>query len=448
MTNRPENKFTYWFGSLLVLQVAVLIYLSFFSLDLQTSRWSISYGASDELIFFSMEESAPLEFGETPSYSPPLAYWLSTAGHQLISDHQLGYRIFHILLYLTWLAVFFLLVRKYLDARTAFYSCCILVASLLFSWHMQLATGESLGAIFMISALFGFFLYLKSAQKKFFWLIYISLGLGILSVGIKGLVLPVVILFIFLMFRIKMNGQTLQKLQFGRGILFSVLLCLPWFIFAGWISDGKWLYEFFITNPWKDYGSEFFGWQGAFYLPFLYIMLGILPFGFFLPGAFGYSWKFRHKKPLLLLSAVGLLVILLIYAFSDSFLPHFLLPAFPFAAILTAYQLGQLSGRSLSKMKLYLGICGTAFLALAIPIGLHTMLHEAIGNGQEPVFLFYLLLLILPVGAISCFTLWQMKKTDEGVVALTLSFMVFNLLIVQFAQSIKPLQSLLLMFII
>ena len=299
--------------------------------------------------------------------------------------------------------------------------------------------------IFLFSTLSGFFLHLKSYQKSYFWLIYISIALAILSAGIKGLLFPVLILFIFLMFRIKMNGQTLEKVNFGKGILFSLLICLPWFLFAGWYLDAQSIYESFFFHPWKGNKIELYGWETAFYLPFLFIVLSILPFGLFLPGAFVYCWKLRQKKPLLLLSALGLLIILVFYAFPDLFYPHYLLPALPFAAILVGYQLSCISGRPLSKMKLYTGVGGTALLALGLPAGLFFLLAETVSQTQLSL-LFYLLLIILPLGTISSFVLWQKKKTDEGMMVLTISYVVFNLLLVQLAPSIQALQALLLMF--
>ena len=445
MTNRPEKNFTYWFGSLLLLQAIVLVYLSFFSADFKTFGWTVTESDNLQEISLASGENSNAGLEENQHYNQPLPYWISVAGNSLFPDSRFGYRLFHILLYLSGLAGFFLLVKKYLDARTAFYSCCILVASLFFSWHMQLSNPQGLFTIFLISALSGFFLHLKSYQKSFFWLIYISIALAILSAGIKGLIFPVLILFIFLMFRIKMNGQTLEKVDFGKGILFSLLICLPWLLYAGWNWDAQLLYESFISHPLKGYRAGFFGWEGAFYVPFLFIILSILPFGFFLPGAFGYCWKLRQKKPLLLLSALGLLIILVIYAFPDLFYPHNLMPALPFAAILVGYQLSCISGRPLSKMKLYTGVGGTALLALGLPAGLYFLIAETVNQTQLSL-LFYLLLIILPLGTISSFFLWQKKKTDEGMMVLTISYLVFNLLLVQLAPSIKALQALLLMF--
>lgn len=428
MLNRPENIFTYLFASLLFLLAAVLLYWGFRfpAFGYETHIFEASW--------YSIQEgghSLPrLPNGEQLYHTPILPYWISSLGGLLVGNSSLGFRLLHIALAIAGVWGFFRVARQYLDARAAFYSCCVLAASLPFGWQMMLATPDSLAALSVSSALLTFYLYLKTRKEKYFWLLYGSLAAGILSKGLLPLVLSLFSMVVYLMFKIKMDVHTLRKIRAGKGSLMVLLLSAPWFIYAGFQTGGTWLQVFF-----HDYHiGRFFGEtetaEAPFYQAFLYSILLILPFGVFLPGGFSYSWKYKVKKDLLFLSALSLMVILFFFAFSDTFYPHYLLPALPFAALLVGYRFSSLAGRSLIKLTGVPGIALLVILSFGLPVYLFMLLQGKSGSFSGlDLSLFYILLGILPLATLSCLYLWHRKKTDAGVCLLTLSYLLFNLLL-------------------
>ena len=393
------------------------------------------FGASH---LFIQEASAllpRLENGQLLFHTPVLPYWLSSLGHLLLPDSPLGFRLLPILLALAALWGFFNTARQYLDARAAFYSCCVLAASLAFCWQFMLATPDSLLAISTSMALFGFYLYLKTRKKRYFWFLYPALAAGVLCKGLPALVLPVIIMVVYLMFKIKMDERSLKKLQAGKGFLLVFLLSAPWFIYAGLYTEGKWLEEFFGYYHVERYFGLPEEAEASFFLPFLYILLLSLPFGTFLPAAFGYSWKYKVKKDILMLSCLSLLIMLLFYGFSDTFFPHYLLAALPFAALLIGAYFSSLAGRSLGKMKSPLGLALLLLLSFAVPIYLYLQLGETMSSLPGlPAVLFYSGLGVLPLGTLGTFFLWQRKRTDAGWCLLSLSFLLFNGLLIELAR--------------
>ena len=431
MLNRPENSFTYLFAATLFLLVAFLVFWGFWleplgieTLYLEGSTAFKSEGAG----------LLPLLSNDSIIYMPPLPYLLAKGGHCFLPFGSLGFRLLHILLAAVAFRGFYLTVREYMDARTAFYSCCVLLASFPLSVQLVFATPASLASIFVGSALFFFYLALKTRKNSYLWGLYLSLAAVMLCQGFSAFLLPVSIMVIYLMFKIKMDARTLQKIKAGRGLLLVVLICAPWFVYAGIQTEGIWLQQFLQQQAWSYSSGTPGEGSDAFYFPFLFVVLLIIPFGLFLPTSFAMGWKLKVKKDLLMLASLGLLVFLIYYAFSDSFYPHFLLPVLPFAALLIGHYLSNLHGRSLSKGKSPFGFVILLLTSFSIPVFLYLELDPGMEAAATlPHLFFYLALGILPIGTLFSIFLWHRKKTDAGVCLLTLSFFLFNSLLLRLA---------------
>lgn len=430
MTNRAEKSYGSFFIVLLIVLAAVLFYwaaslapantyeadiMEAASRMVETGHWGLPRNAGGELLY----------------HTPILPYWLAAAGHLLLPNSPLGYRLFQILLALTAFGGYFSVIRKAINARTAFYSSCILASALFFSWQLQLATPDSLYALSICTAIFSFYRFLKSNEQSYLWFLYVALAIGILSKGLLALLLPLLIMAIHLMFRIKMNETTLAKIRFGRGMGLMLLLVLPWYLYAAFSTGGDWIVQF-----WDSYhiGTYFGGNHEAespFYLPIAYVLVGLLPGAVFLFRALPYGWKYRVRQDVLLLSLLSILVILLVFAFSANFYPHYILPALPFGALLIGYRLSEAAGRSLPKMNVSLGIILLGILALAFPAYLYYSVSGNIESGFQ--YSLFMSMLLLPLaGTLSCFLLWFNRKTDEGIMILSLSYLLFNALLMYY----------------
>lgn len=434
MTNRPEYVYPYMFAGLIILQALLLFYWA--------ATMPVASAYEGDIIFVAEEmlKSGNWLWPKTVEnrlvyHTPVLPYMLAAAGHALVPFNLAGFRLFGILLYLPALWGFFSVIRIYLNARTAFYSSCIIACCLPFIWQMQLATPDGLLAILAAGAILGFYLLLKTNKQKYFWLLYLSLAAGMLIKGLPALVLPLLIMMVYLMFKVKMNGTAIKKLSPGKGVLLVAAIVLPWYAYAGFKSGGSWLTIFWDEFHRQQYFHENLQAEGAFYLPFLYIILMLLPFGVYFPRSFSYSWKYRFKKDFLLLSGLFVMIVLFFYAFSGTFYPHYLLPALPFAAVAIAYRFDAVSGRSLVKMSMDAEHALLALLAFLIPGACLYLLSEGSGAGFEFQLLNILLAAVLPAGTLITLWLWVKKRTDEGMAALVFSYILFFFLLLSAAQN-------------
>lgn len=437
MINRPDKTYRYFFIGLLSVLAAVLLFWAACIPPVNSYELEIMEAASG--MVNSGDWATPRNaHGEMIYHTPILPFWLAAAGHVLLPDSPLGQRLFNIVLALLAFTGFYALICLYLDARTAFYSSCVLASALFFSWQLQLATPDSIYALSICTAVFAFYLYLKTTQSHYFWYLYGGLALGLLSKGLIAFIIPLFIMVIHLMFRIKMNKASFEKIRFLRGIGLVLLLVLPWYVYIAFETGGNWFYRF-----WNEYHLErYFGDEtsagNAAYLPFAYGILGLLPMGVFLFRALPFGWKYRVRKDLLLLCLLSILVILTAFAFSSSFYPHYILPALPFGAILIGYRLSQAAGRPLLKMNVSLGILLLSLLAVAVPAYLYYS-FPLIPEKSYLNSLYVMMLLLPPVGTAACLWLWFKKKTDEGIFTLSLSFLLFNALLMFFAFKLEAL---------
>lgn len=432
MINRPENTYRYLFIALLAaLAVLLMVWASIMPAG---SHYEAQLMEAASVMVARGSWGIPqLENGLTLYHTPILPYWLAAAGHMVLPGSYLGYRILQLLLVLFAFRGYFNVLRLYLDARTAYYSGCVLMSALFVGWQSMLSTPDSLYALSICTAVFSFFLYLKTNQSRYFWWLYGGIALGILSKGLMPLVIVLLIFIIHLMFRIKMNSATLEKIHFGRGMGLVALLVLPWYIYAGFKIGGEWLSHF-----WQEYHvNRYFGEpgvaEGAFYLPFGYVLLGLLPFGVFLFRALPYGWRYRVRKDMLLLCLLSMLIILLFFAFSNTFYPHYILSALPFGAVLIGYRLSQAAGRSLLKMNVSLGVVLLSILAVAVPVYLYSIM-ASLPESPFQYGLFMLLLLLPPLATIACLFLWTKKQTDAGISVLSFGYLLFVALLMYFVE--------------
>lgn len=434
MLNRPDTSLSYLFSGLLILQVLILLFWAAGLPVFSGYEQDFFEGASIMLEEGQWWHPRNLT-GQPLWHTPALPYWLAAAGKLLFPFSPLGFRILNILLAIVGFWGFYKVVGQYLDARTAFYSCAILFSCLLFSWRMQLATADSLATLSTGAALFGFYLYLKTNKQGFFWLLYGSLALCLWTNGLVSFLLAIMVMLLYLMFKIKMNTTNLRKIKAGPGIILSLTLGLPWFIWAAWQNNAEGLQLIISTSLSGGKAAM----EGAFYFPFIFILLSTLPFGIFLPKAYGNSWKYRHKKDLLLLCVLTLLSTLIIYTLPGKFYPHYLLPAFPFVAVIIGYLFSQLAGRPILKMKLHLEISLLLLLAFLLPAILLYITQWGFGLQRLEMVLFVILLAVLPLGTSACLLFWSNKRTDTGFAMLASAYLIFNALLMELAPSIGQL---------
>ena len=231
--------------------------------------------------------------GELRTDKPPLHYYFMVIGMKLFGVNELGVRFFSALMGFTLILFFFNFCNRYLDKKQAYISTIIFLSSFFFMHEFRLAVPDPYLITFIALSLFSFFEYFEKKKIKFLILFYFFVALGSLTKGPVAILLPGLSVGLFLL--LKKQLKNVFSYYPILGIVGVLLVTSPWYINVHLLTDGEWTKGFFIEHNLNRFGSEMEGHGGIFLITFGYVLLGLLPFSFFIPQALINSYKERFS---------------------------------------------------------------------------------------------------------------------------------------------------------
>jgi len=183
----------------------------------------------------------------------------------------------------------------------------------------------------------------RNPARWWFLMAWVGLGIGFLAKGpvAPAIVIPVAILYAFMQRRMR---TALAHCCFVEGVLVFAVIAAPWYLLAYQRLGHEFIRVFFGAQIVARGTHVLLGHDGGFlfYLPVLF--WGACPFAAAaLPGLWiaflGNRLEQRHRSVrhrLTLLAALAVVVTFALFTAAATKLPHYLLPAFPFLAILAA----------------------------------------------------------------------------------------------------------------
>ncbi len=280
--------------------------------------------------------------GEYFFEKPPLFFWLESLSFWFFKDiSEFTARFPVVILSLLPLGLLFFLSEKVKNQKFAFLNSAILLTTLEYVLITKIAMLDSvLTSLVSSSVLCYFFTFFVSEEnKKYFWYsCYILMGLAVLAKGIPGAVIPAgTILAGTIIFRT--YKETLKNMP--AGIVLFLIIALPWHIIMLLKHGSLFFNEYIIKHHLMRFlGAEVIHRNEPVYFYFVTLLWGLFPWIFSLLSSLRKPRKFNLENgydKFLVLNITAILVILLFFSCSGAKLITYILPVYPFFAVLIGH---------------------------------------------------------------------------------------------------------------
>ncbi len=309
---------------------------------------------------------------------PPLTLWLLQASIGLLGPTEWAIRLWHLALALATAAVTYRLARLALPAAHAVGAAVVLLTSVQFFYQALVPQQDVPLTLFVALAMYGYLRWEEEGGLAAPVLAGTSAGLAVLSKGLVGLVLPVLIVASRVVIdRPRLPDRWLRALGAAAGAF--LLVAVPWFVAAG-LRYGQQVVETFMLD-----GSL---GVGRFFRPVLsepeqlpaparvlayviFLPLGFLPWTGWLWPAMCAGYAARADRTLRTCFLWVVCVVAFLSASQGDKVIRYLLPVFPAAAVLVAYGLTDSRGDrpAIGGSAVCAALLGAAFVGfLSVPL--------------------------------------------------------------------------------
>ncbi|HXV27401.1 MAG TPA: glycosyltransferase family 39 protein [bacterium] len=255
---------------------------------------------------------------------PILAPLLTTFSFMLFGVNSLSARLPSILSALAGIFMTYGFTRKLFNEKTAFYAALLLTTSIGYVLVGRFAVIDMILTLLFAGAFFCLMTACLQQKPPYYLAAYAFMGFAFLAKGLIGLILPLLVFSVFLLWT--GNLKEVRKMSLGWGILILGVIILPWVIAIS-LREPDFFDYFVIKSHFSRFAEASFGRKRPFWF-FIPILIGFsFPWSFFLPGALARTFKLEKEAQLkirFLLTWIA--VIFLFFSLSRSKLPYYLLP--------------------------------------------------------------------------------------------------------------------------
>lgn len=273
---------------------------------------------------------------------PPLHYWFMLISYKIFGISAFSARFFSAVFGVLTIVSTYHFTQKIAGKKVGLMSAFVLCSSLFFMQEFHLAVPDPYLIFFVSFGLFHFYEFYKEGKRINWVIFYFSIGLGVLAKGPVALALPALIVFVFLLSKRDFNWKNIKRINPFLGGLLSLAVSAPWFLWVHRATNGEFTHGFFWKHNIQRFSSEMEGHGGLPFVTWAFVLLGLLPFSFFILQGFVQSWRKRKTNDFVLYSLVVSLVFILFFSVSTTKLPNYPMPSYPFVSVLIALFLMEL----------------------------------------------------------------------------------------------------------
>lgn len=224
------------------------------------------------------------------------------------------------------------------STRAGILAALALGTSVIFLQQARWAQTYMLSTFFCTLSIVAFYIAYSEPARRTAALVtlYVSTGLGVLTMGPVNLAVPGLACFTLLV--VRRDLAFMKDMMLVRGTLLFLLIAAPWYLMMAGQEDYG--FELFIKTNFTRYVDAWTHSQ-PFYFYVRDLPLYFAPWSFFLPGALWLAFSSRsseHRQGIVL-ALVWLFSLLLFFSAADGKRPQYLLAAYPAMALLVGYLL-------------------------------------------------------------------------------------------------------------
>lgn len=375
-----DRKKAFWFIALL----SVLVIVPFLGETIFYSKGE----PREAIVAFSMLESGnwilPLNYGTDIAYKPPFLYWSIAAFSAILGGvTEFTSRLPSALSFIAMQLVFFVFVAKRKDIKVALLSSILLLTS--FEVHRAAVACrlDMLQVSLIVISLCLLYRWDEKNSRGVPWLAVVLMACASLTKGPVGSVFPCLVIGVYQLMRGRSFGKAFFSLA-GIGLLSLIPLAI-WY-WAAYQQGGKEFSDLMIEeNAGRLFHKmSYESHENPIWYNFLTLIWGWVPWTLVLViSLFGLKWKnmkflsqgnglvqrlknswtaFRSQSPIQLFTWLVILIIFIFYCIPKSKRSVYLLPIYPFMAVLIAEYLLALAQRGAKVFK----VCAIIFASLGL----------------------------------------------------------------------------------
>lgn len=273
--------------------------------------------------------------GEYFFEKPPLYFWIECLSFKLtgiISEFTARLPIVFFSLIPATLLVF--LCRKVKDDKFAIITIATLFTSLEYMFLTKIAILDSVLTSFIVSSILSYFytFYVEEKNKKYFWVLtYIFSALAVLAKGLPGVAIPIIVITISTIV-FKTYKETFK---YSWGFILFLLITLPWHLIMLKIHGTLFFNEYIIKHHILRFlGSDVIHRNEPWYFYILTLLWGLFPHIFVLLSQILRIKDINFKNKFITLNLIAGASILIFFSLSGAKLITYILPVYPFFAVL------------------------------------------------------------------------------------------------------------------
>lgn len=268
---------------------------------------------------------------------PVLYYWTQAASIHLFGVHNWSLRLVSMLFACLGCLAIFLFACQLYDKPTAWLTLLMLITAPLYFISAHYVNMDMAIAVFITLCLSCFYQAVITAspyhRKLFLYGCYIFAGLGFLTKGLIGFVLPGLVILIWIIWQ---REWSVFKWIFSPvGFILFLLIVLPWLLAVQHVNPDFFHY-FFIYEQFDRFSQSGFNNVMPWWFYLASIAGTFFPWSMLIIPSLIYFFKhrasidFKHEKFLI----VWILTILLFFSIPQSKIITYILPVFPPLALL------------------------------------------------------------------------------------------------------------------